>query len=131
MADSNMLNEYPEPSQRFEVCTLQFSKVNLKGRKVSFDYDGVLTNEKGRELAKTRLEKGDTIYIISARKISNAKDVYQTANELGITNVYITGSNSLKISQINRIRIDIHYDDNPDVIDKINNETKALGKLWH
>lgn len=130
MADSKMLSEYPEASKRFAVCSSQFSKVNLKGRKVSFDYDGVLTTDKGKELAKTRLEQGDTIYIISARKTSDSNDVYKTASELGIDNVFVTGSNVSKIAQINRLRIDIHYDDNPDVIDKINNETKALGKLW-
>ena len=130
MADPKMLAEYPEASQRFVLCSSQFSKVNLKGRRVSFDYDGVLTTEKGKELVKERMNNGDTIFIISARRMPDSYDIWKTANELGITNVFVTGSNVSKIAQIIKQKIDVHYDDNTDVIDKVNKETKAIGKLW-
>ena len=37
---------------------------------VSFDYDGVLSTKKGKELAKRHLEQGDHVYIITARRKS-------------------------------------------------------------
>lgn len=65
MGDSEMLSEFPEQEQRYAVCQ---SKLNVYAAiKTSFDFDGVLSTAKGKELVKST--EGD-IYIISARQSS-------------------------------------------------------------
>ena len=40
----------------------------MAASKISFDYDDVLSTEKGKELAKRKMSDGNTVYIISARR---------------------------------------------------------------
>jgi soluble P-type ATPase len=94
--------------------------------KVSFDYDGVLSTEKGKELARQKISDGNTVYIISAR---GSKDgMLNTAKDLGIpeSRIYATGSNKAKIEKIKELNITTHYDNNPDVIAELGN----VGKLF-
>lgn len=89
------------------------------GTRVSFDYDGVLSTQKGKELALEELKKGNIVYVISAR--DTAASMYPTTLELGIPimNVFATGSNSKKIEKILELRIQKHIDNNFDVISKL------------
>jgi hypothetical protein len=43
--------------------------------------------------------------------------------------VYFTGSNTNKVLKIKQLGINKHYDNNPDVIKKVNELTSAEGKL--
>jgi len=89
--------------------------------KISFDYDNTLITSKGKELAQKELDKGNDVYIISAR---NSKDeLLTTAKELKIPskNVYATGSINGKVSKIKELDIAKHYDDNADVIKMLPN----------
>lgn len=90
-----------------------------KGEKVSFDYDGTISTKKGTELAQSFIDDGATVYIISAR--STSKTLNAKADDLGIphSRVYATGSNKAKIEKIKDLEIDIHYDNNQDVIDEL------------
>ncbi len=97
--------------------------------KVSFDYDGTLSTDAGKEIAKEKIAKGIEVYIISAR--DNAESMYATADELGIPheNVYATGSNEAKIAKIKELNVNRHYDNNQDVIDAIGPIGHKLEKL--
>lgn len=101
---------------------LKFAKI-----KVSFDYDGVISTEAGKIKAKRLIANGDTVYIISARR--NKADLLGAANEVGIPehNVYATSSNEAKIKKVKDLNIDIHYDNNPDVV----KELGSIGKLFN
>ena len=93
--------------------------------KVSFDYDDTLTTDKGKELAKRKIEEGKTVYIISARH--SVSNMLSTAKELGIplSRIYATGSNQAKIKKVLSLNIGTHYDNNTDVV----NELKGIGKV--
>lgn len=116
MGDSEMLSEYPEQDQRYAVC---LSKLDMYAAiKTSFDYDGTLSTEKGKELAKAT--EGD-LYIISARQ--NRSGMLKVARQLNIpiSRVYATGSNKAKIEKIKELGISKHYDNNHDVIKQLEN----------
>jgi hydroxymethylpyrimidine pyrophosphatase-like HAD family hydrolase len=93
-------------------------------KRISFDYDETLTQAK--EIARNWIRKGAEVYIISARH--NKEGMMKTAQELGIpaSRVYATGSNKSKIEIIQKLKIDKHYDNNPDVIKQIG----VHGELW-
>ena len=94
--------------------------------KVSFDYDGTLSTSKGKELAKKEKERGNTLYLISARSKAGIQ-LYKDCQEVGINrdNIYLTGSNKAKVEKIKELGIERHYDNNKDVI----NELGSIGKL--
>lgn len=84
--------------------------------KISFDYDGTISTAKGTEMAKRFIDKGDTVYIISAR--SRKSGMLDKADQLGIlhSRVYATGSNEAKVVKVKELGISKHYDNNPEVI---------------
>jgi soluble P-type ATPase len=84
--------------------------------KISFDYDGTLTQYKVQLIALDRVRRGDDVYIISAR--SRSGPLFRIAESIGIPkeNVFATGSNLKKIDKIKELGIEIHFDDNPTVI---------------
>ena len=86
--------------------------------KISFDYDGVLSTQRGKMLAESKKE---TLYIISAR--NDKKGMLSTAKLLNIpeSRVYATGSNKLKVQKVKELGIDKHYDNNTDVISDLPN----------
>lgn len=90
--------------------------------KVSFDYDGVLTTQEGKNLIKKYISQNNIVYIISARE--SVDEILQTAKELKIApnRVYATGSNKAKVEKILELNIKKHIDNNPDVI-------KSLGEI--
>ena len=91
--------------------------------KISFDYDGVLSTQRGKMLADSKKE---TLYIISAR--NDKKGMLSTAKMLNIpeSRVYATGSNKAKVEKIKELGITKHYDNNPDVIKQLGN----IGELF-
>ena len=87
--------------------------------KVSFDFDDTLSTERGQELAQQLIDKGDVVYIISAR--SNYEPMYAIADKLGIPHdrIFATGSNEAKIEKVKSLGITKHYDNNLDVIKEL------------
>lgn len=104
----------------------QIDKGKFAGEKISFDYDGVLSTDKGKELAKRLISEGNTVYIISARRQKDG--MLSTAKELGITEsrIYAMGSNKAKIEKVQALGITKHYDNNQEVIDALG----SVGKLF-
>lgn len=94
--------------------------------KVSIDYDDVLSTDKGKELAKRLISEGVTLYIISARR--DNEGMLGVAKDLGIpeSRVYATGSNTAKVQKIKDLGIARHYDNNQEVIDKVNEISKGV-----
>jgi hypothetical protein len=129
MEDLESINTNPDEKQRYAVCVhtwdthsreaLNNYKKTFAKQKVSFDYDDTLSTKKGFELAMSLIEKGDTIYVISAR--SNKEPMLTRTNELGIpdSRVYATGSNKAKVEKVLELGIDKHYDNNADVINEL------------
>lgn len=95
--------------------------------KVSFDYDGVLSTDKGKEKAKEEIDLGNIVYIITARMESgDNSDLFSIAKELGISKdrIYFTNHKD-KWNEIKRLGINKHYDNNQEQINKINKNTDA------
>jgi len=136
MVDEESVNSFPDESQRYAVCTrvwethkreaLSIYKKSFAGKKVSFDYDDTLSTKKGFELAQSLIKDGNTLYVISARKDKEA--MLTRTKELGIPNnrVFATGSNKAKVEKIKELGIDMHYDNNKDVVNELGN----IGKLF-
>ena len=99
----------------------------MAGKKVSYDYDGVLSTPKGKEKATRDIQSGNLVYIISAR--GDKESMLGVAKDLGIPSdrVYATGSNKAKVEKINSLGIEIHTDNNPDVITQVNALPNARG----
>lgn len=94
--------------------------------KVSFDYDGTLSTKKGKEFAIQEKQRGNEIYLISARSKAGLQ-LYKDCQEVGINKdkIYLTGSNKAKVEKIKELGIERHYDNNQDVI----KELGTIGKL--
>jgi len=89
--------------------------------RISFDYDGTLTNPRIQQIARERIARGDDVYIVSARQ--NKLSMLTLTKKLGIPSdrVFATGSNIRKVYKIAALNIDTHYDNNKAVIDKLRN----------
>jgi len=136
MDDSESKTSFPDEAQRYAVCESTWTETRMNiierykqafvNEKISFDYDDVLSTEKGKELAKRKISDGNTVYIISARR--SIDRMLNTAKALGIpeSRIYATGSNKAKVEKIKELGIQTHYDNNPDVI----NELGTVGKLF-
>jgi hydroxymethylpyrimidine pyrophosphatase-like HAD family hydrolase len=123
MSDEKMIKEYPT-EQRAAVCRSTFDE-QLAAAKVSFDYDGTLTKASAIRKAMELVEKGITVYIISAR--DSKEGMLKIARRVGIpeSRVYATGSNEAKVEKVRELGISTHYDNNADVIKELGN----IGKL--
>ena len=123
MSDDKMKGEY-DNDQRYAVCENAFT--NLAALKISFDYDLTLSTKRGYDLASKLMKEGNTLYIISAR--DHKEGMIKRAEKLGIpsSRVYATGSNEAKISKVNELGIDIHYDDNSSVVRALKGIGKAI-----
>jgi hypothetical protein len=96
-------------------------------KKVSYDYDGVLSTDAGKEKAKRDIAAGNLVYIISAR--GDKESMLGVAKDLGIPTdrVFATSSNKAKVEKVKSLGIEIHTDNNPDVIKQVNALPKARG----
>ena len=132
------INNGKDPSQAAAICYAKWDEMStdLKGKtqsvtdntwsteapisvnmaKVSFDYDDTLSTAKGKEMAKSAIFRGDTVYIISARR--DKSGLLATADELGIphSRVFATGSNKAKEEKVKELGITRHIDNNGDVV---------------
>ena len=136
MGDEESKTSFPDESQRYAVCESKWSESKMTSiekylrafvtSKISFDFDGVLTTSKGRGKAAGLIMSKNTVYIISAR--SHKDGMLKIAESLGIpeSRIYAMGSNKAKVEKIKELRIDTHYDNNPDVI----KELGLIGKLF-
>ena len=120
-----MKQEYPDINQRLAVCSSAFDE-RLSAVKISFDYDDTLNTPKGMKLAAEWISKGAEVYIISARQDKNG--MLARAKDLLIpeSRVYATGSNKAKVEKVKELGIDVHYDNNQDVIDALGNNGRLL-----
>lgn len=98
--------------------------------KVSIDFDDTLSTEKGQELAKNLMAEGKDVYIITRRNHRMGAEVYDLAKKFSIPadRVYFTDG-KLKWEEVKRLGIAVHYDNNQNEIDKINENTDATGIL--
>jgi len=99
--------------------------------KISFDFDDTLSTDRGQMLAARFIDEGMTVYIITARNRSQSESVYEVADELGIphSRIYFTNGSD-KWATVRRLDIGIHYDNNPEQIKLINENTDAEGRLF-
>lgn len=112
---------YDTKEKALKVYQAILAQGKMAVQKVSLDYDGVLSTEKGKELLKRLLSEGVDVYVISARR--------EKMNIEGLpeSKVYAVGSNKRKVETIKRLGIDTHYDNNPDVIDELKqNNVRAI-----
>ena len=118
MEDEKMNDEY-DVQQRYAVCQSAWTEIKVEKIKVSFDYDGTLSTDKGMQLAQNEINKSNIVYIISAR--SSKPMMYSRADKINIphSRIFATGSNKAKIEKIKELGISKHYDNNPDVIDEL------------
>jgi len=98
---------------------------------ISFDFDGVLSNVKGRNLAIDKQHAGNEIWIITARRMDENDRVFEIAQQLNIPKTHVVFTNGMdKWKFMERFNISVHYDNNPEQIDKINKNTKTRGILF-
>lgn len=131
MNDEKMNSEYPDYQQRYAVCSSQL-KLAADPMVVSFDFDDTLSTAKGRDKAVEWISKGAILYILTARcKDGNNLDLISRAKELQIplTRVIFTCHQD-KYKFIDDNEIDVHYDNNKEQIDLINQKTDARGILF-
>lgn len=104
---------YDTKEKAIKVYQAILAQGKFEVEKVSLDYDGVLSTDKGKELLKRLLSEGIDVYVVSARR--------ERMNVEGLpeSRVYAVGSNKRKIETIKRLGINTHYDDNPDVIEEL------------
>ena len=90
------------------------------GRKIGFDYDGTLSTSAIKEIAKKYVERGDNVYIVSARRYVSAS-MLSVARDLGImiTRVHAVGSTQAKIDKVLELGLNIFYDNNPKVLSEL------------
>ena len=105
-----------------QIDNNSFAALKLGAKKVSFDFDGTLTQKSVQETAKRMLEAGDDVYIITRRRPD--KQVKQMALDLGIklSNVVFTNGHP-KWSYLETYEIDEHYDNSIDEIKEIDDNT--------
>lgn len=84
--------------------------------KVSFDYDGTLTTERGLRALENERRRGSIIYIISQRNRAH-RDIIDLSLDYDIpgSRIYTVGSNIAKVQKVKELGIKRHYDMNPDV----------------
>ncbi len=126
MDNDKMKNDYPDNMQRYAVCQSIYTQEKMAVKKISFDFDETLNTAEGKELAKRLNETGAQLYIISAR--DNKEGMYKVADELNIPHfrIYALGTNEVKVFKVKDLGINIHYDNNPDVIKQL----PGVGKLF-
>jgi hypothetical protein len=92
---------------------------HFAGEKISFDFDDTLNTERGKQLAKSKIEAGAVVYIVSARH--DRESMFGVADELGISHdrVFATGSNTDKVAKVKELGVSKHYDNNADVISEL------------
>ena len=108
------------------------TSIRLDTKRVSFDYDGVLSTAKGKELAAQKIKDGYHVYILTARDDSDGSAVYNTAAELGISGSDVIFTNGRdKWPYCQQHLIDTHYDNNAEQVRKIITHTNTRAILYY
>lgn len=117
---------YDTKEKALEVWRAILASGNYAKIKISYDYDGVMSKSEWVDKAIEKVKEGADVYIISARH-SKEQMVHLSA-KIGIPTSHIiaTGSNTNKIQEIKDRNISVHYDNNPDVVNKIKEFTKGI-----
>ncbi len=103
----------------------------LKKQRVSFDFDGTLSTRTGKDRALFEMKKGNDVYIVTARRKENGKDVYAVADQLGIDKSHVVFTEGEdKWTYLLKHEIDKHYDNNKEQIRKIKTNTNIQAELW-
>jgi hypothetical protein len=113
-----LIDEGKDQDQAVAICISTYQNMAaMEFAKVSFDFDDTLSTEEGLKLATEYKDKGDTLYIISARN-EVSSGMLERADALGIPKdrVFATGSNKAKVEKVKELQIDKHIDNNADVI---------------
>lgn len=106
----------------------------MEKKKVSFDFDGTLSEEQGQKRAKSHIDKGDTVYITTSRPENyefmefENKDLFKVAAEIGIPKDRITFTaydDKWKYLK----DFDFHFDNDEMEITLINANTSCIGVL--
>lgn len=121
---------YSTREKAVEVWTaiLASGKYAADSRKVSYDYDEVLSLQEYQDKAKQDIADGKIVYIISARQdIEGMKKIAEQVG-ISISRIYATGSNKAKIEKIKELNIGTHYDNNEEVIQKVRELGGVSGK---
>jgi HK97 family phage prohead protease len=120
------LASHPEEADKLREESKKAADMN----KVSFDFDDTIELERYQNIAIKLKNEGKTIYIITRRQDTQSKSVYEVADKIGIphSRVYFTNG-KMKWETVKRLGIGIHYDNNPDEIRLINENTDAKGRL--
>ena len=106
--------------------------LDFQNRRISFDFDGVLTTDRGRLLAQRFIKEGAAVFIVTARSEKQGRAVYDLAEVLGIRKARVIFTNHAnKADTIKRLKINVHYDNNSNQIRQIDEQTKARGILFH
>lgn len=100
-------------------------------KRISFDFDGVLSTQPGRQLAESKKGPDVELWIVTARPVDWNDRVFEVADELKIphTRIIFTGGRD-KWPFIERYNIAVHYDNNPEQIAKIKQKTQADAKIF-
>jgi len=100
-------------------------------KRISFDFDGVLSTAPGRRLAESLKGPDVELWIVTARPVDWNDRVFAVADELKIphTRIIFTGGRD-KWPFIERYHIAVHYDNNPEQIAKIKEKTQATAKIF-
>ena len=61
--------------------------------RVSFDFDDTLSTERGQQLALDEMNKGNQVWIITARQETDSAEVLKVADKLGIQHQHIVFTN--------------------------------------
>ncbi len=100
--------------------------------KISFDFDGTLTERVIKELVSKLIESGTDVYILTSRFSDCMKDCYELAERLKIRSENVLSTNLQDKGDYilaNNLDLDMHFDDDYFEIDSINAKTKTLGVL--
>ncbi len=107
--DVSTLPDYVDPGATGDIQS-EFAKV-------SFDWDETLSTRRGKDLFEDYKERGDTLFIITARDtVSDEIRQFALSNGIPMSRVIATGSNQRKVAKVRELRIDKHIDNNRDVI---------------
>lgn len=98
--------------------------------KISFDYHGVLNTDKGFKKAEQMIKDGKDVYIVTdASKDRSGRLINEVADKLGIPSSKIIYSKGNKPKVLKELGISTHYDNNENIIKKIDEQTDTNGKL--
>jgi hypothetical protein len=94
--------------------------------KISFDFDDTLSLDKIQELAKSLIESGNDVWVITSRfgkSLSMHRDLYYVCDSIGLPRHKVLFTDGgLKCNEYARGSFDMHYDDDWEEVSTINTD---------